>query len=348
VIPEVDRLVAAARSTGAPVAAIELAWDLEEGDGMAVWWVLELRAVVESPGPDHSRYRSVRLTALPATSDRAPLLALVRAVADALAVPLELPDLDDEGARHGSRWIERQAPAPAARYDVQWALTTWSDAGAPVSRSGVTPTVALSGTAACTDVAHRLEREHDASVRPVSVRCVIAGVHAPPWHTSTPRQRPDLPRVEEIRSWRRDGAGPAAIATSLRSCAPAVTPLAIMLAFEAAFALSLDELTPLAAWAAGQLDDRALDTALAPRIAASMPAWDRPGRLRAAHAAGASIAALLRADLAAGANAIYLMKDLCDTFRISLRYAKEAVVTLGAVPDTEIDSILAAAMAGRP
>jgi nicotinamidase-related amidase len=32
VIPEVDRLVAAARSTGAPVAAIELTWDLEEGE----------------------------------------------------------------------------------------------------------------------------------------------------------------------------------------------------------------------------------------------------------------------------------------------------------------------------
>lgn len=343
---EVAQLAVRCGGLGAPIVAIELQWAVRDDlDGVA--WEFEVCAIVVGAGAFDSRFRSQRLRAVRAESsvERAQAAVLARALAARLGVEASVPALDTVGGRVGSRWIEAQGAPPAAPYRVGWELQTWSDAGDRLEETGVSTVLAGSGRAA----RDQLERELMARVggpgRPVFVRSAIDGVDAGGWYCTRPPRPAVAPAADELHTWHRDGHSISTIADTLRARIPRPTVLEIMRAVEGAFMVSLDDLAPVAAWGAGRLSAAELDAALDHMIVARMPDWDRPRRLRVAHARGGSLAAALRAERADGAHSVDLMKSLRTAFAVSLRDAKEAVDRLGSNDDSAVDAALAAAIA---
>ena len=345
---DVTELVALARSLVAPVVAIELQWEVDEDDD-GTRWVLLLCAIVAAPGASHSRFRAHALRMVPAEApdERARAGALATAVATALGVEVRMPALDRCGGTGGSRWIEAQGVGSPAPYVVRWDAYTWSDAGERIDESGELELAATSGEAARAQVEDRVRDRLGAAVRPVFVRTAIDGTSTGAWSSRTPPRSGDVPGTDELRAWHLDGRSIAAIVDAVRARRPAPTPLAIMRALEIAFDVTLDALAPVAARCAERVSSAQLDDAVEPIVVAQRPRWDRPRRLREVHAAGASLAAFLRAERVAGAGTIELMKSLRDAFEISLGDAKIAVGTLGHDRDDDVDAELAAAIAAR-
>lgn len=343
---EVARLAVRCGGLGAPIVAIELQWSVaDELDG--VWWEFAVCAIITGAGALDSRFRSHRLHAVRAETpaERAQAAALARALAAHLGVEACVPALDTHGGPRGSRWIEAQGAPPVAPYQVRWELQTWSDAGERVEEMDETTVLAISGRAARDQLERELMARAGGPARPVVVRSVIDGVDAGGWYCMRPPRPAGLPVADELHAWHRAGHSISTIAGTLRARIPRPTVLEVMRVLEDAFMVSLDALAPVAAWGAGRISAADLDTALDHAIVARRPDWDRPRRLREAHARGGSLAAALRTERADGAGTVALMKSLRTAFSIPLVDAKDVVDRLDGDDDGRDDAVLAAAIA---
>ena len=126
-----------------------------------------------------------------------------------------------------------------------------------------------------------------------------------------------------LRAAAREGAPLSAILASIRATAPAITPLALMVAVAEAFDLAIDTLAPVGAFGRGELAPGGLDAALAPALAARRAHWLVPLALR--ETGGVAIGPVLRAAYPQ-VGVIELMRATMDAFEVGLDAAKEAVI----------------------
>jgi hypothetical protein len=334
---DIANLVAAANALAVPVAAVEAQWEHDEStsDG----WRLDVCVIVEQPGREHARYRSVRLIAPPA----ALAIETARALAAALGVPVAVTSIAERCGLDGSRWLEAQQPA-VADDEVRWEARTWTDDGDRVHQSGTTTWTATSGYQACCSVERAVADDLGAAVRPVDVRARIDDAERWWWHPLGPRS-PRIAEVEELRRSHLAGRSVAELVADLCDRAPDV--LSVMRLLAETFATPLLDLDPVAQFAAGRIDASALDLAIESVVVDNRRVWDRPRRLRAAHERGESLAAALRAERDAGAGTIELILGLREAFGVSLSVAKTVTDRRNPADDPAVDAELAAAIAGR-
>jgi hypothetical protein len=140
-----------------------------------------------------------------------------------------------------------------------------------------------------------------------------------------------LPEAAALRARVRAGESPTTIVHELTSAG--ATTLAVMIAFEHAFDLSID------AFAAAVAD---LD---AP-IGEMQYRWDRPHRLHAAHARGESIVELLHANLERDGS-IRLFVSLLEAFDLDFSDGKE-LIEVACRRDPRFDDMLATAIGRGP
>jgi len=322
----VEELAAAVRRIDSRIG-LELQWDLREDDDMH--WMLALHVIVERPGRDHSRYSTVEIAQFEADEiqQRRDAQGIAAAVAEATALPLHAPPIEDRGGQGDSAWIRTQPEGSPHAYELTWEARWWTDDGEPANAGGVEHVAASSGYNADIQLSRVLERRFPSRPLSLNIRgsggryddigsCVGAG-----W----PASLPDRERVREIAL--TEGCRASGIARGLVARVSELTTLALMIAFSEGFAISLEALAPLAGWRKGALDDAELDAAL-PHIARHREGWDRVRRLRETHAAGKGFAAFLREERR-HAGSVRLGKDLMDAFGISLRDAKELVDDCG-------------------
>jgi hypothetical protein len=331
--------------------AVELQWGTSDyNESLGLWEEeLDLCLIVSAPGWDDSRYRVDKLTSLPAT--HMPERTRARDIASALAAALDLelcaPSLEQAG-QVGSRWIERRGPAPLCDYEVQWEAVFWTDDGDKQTTAGVESSPGSSGKDACYRVDRLVQARLGAGARPLMTRTSIPSL-APRsgWGSVPPEYPKAAPSADELRAHKREGRSASRLLRDALERAPALSALSLMIAFEAAFMLDLERLTEISRHRKGEIEDAALDEALEPRIHQQMPRWNRPFALREARARGTGMAAILRADKAAGEGSIYLILSLREAFALDLGTAKGLVDGVDHRPPAELDAELMAAIAAR-
>jgi hypothetical protein len=317
---DVEELAAAVRRIDSRIG-LELQWDLREDD--RTHWMLALHVIVARPGPQHSRYSTIEITQLEAgeLQQRREAHGIAAAVAEATALPLHAPPIEDRGGQGDSAWIRSQPVGSPHAYKLTWEAQWWTDDGEPANASGVEHVAASSGRAAYILLSRELRRRFPSLPLHTIIRgseeryeafggfCVGAG-----W----PASLPDRERVREIAL--TEGCRASAIARGLVARVPDLTPLTLMIAFEEAFGIQFGELAPLASWRKGTLDDAGLDAVL-PHVADNRDCWNRILRLREAHTSGKSVAAMVREEWR-HAGAVRMCRDLMDAFGFSLGDAK--------------------------
>jgi hypothetical protein len=235
-------------------------------------------------------------------------------------------------------------------FEVTWEAVVTQDDGTDVNHTGTERVRAATPRDACWAVQRRVIDRFDGAHRPVTARAFIGAPSADAstaWG-STQVYPPGVPDPETIRMWRRGARTPAQILRTIRNEAAALAPLAYMLVFERSFAVARGELRAIAGWCRGDLDDDALDAALAPRIDAMKSRWNRPFALREARRTGASVAAVINEDRQRGEGTIYLIVSLREAFPdLSLKAAITVASGAGYSPDAQLDAELEAALAKR-
>jgi hypothetical protein len=320
-----DRLLGVPRRV-----AVELEWDIHEDDDGETTWVLALHAIVEAPGPDHSEYSTVRLAAFPAESldDRREAHRVTAGVAARAGIPWHAPPLDEQGGRGGSAWIRARPPGAPVPYPFAWSARWWSDDGREHATQGTESVSARSGR----DAQIELQRQLEVRFPERPLEMLLEGQRIRILATTSID-------VDAVRATALvEGSRPSRIARSLAGA----SGRSLMIAFEHAFGLRFESLGALARWRAGELDDTALDAALAAAVSGNRATWDRPRRLRELRARGESVAAAIRADRQAGM--IVLIVAAREAFGLSLAQAKELVdrACADASSDAELDGSLGA------
>lgn len=313
----VNELAYKAKAVTAPLLALELQWDLEEDDRGHAYWILELHAIIEASGWDHSRFSTTALTTFPAESidERHKALRLAQALAERCHLPLHAPPLDDKygrGGQGGSAWIRNAGTGPEAPYLVQWDVEWWTDEGVACTEAGTQIVNAVSGEAACRAQSKQLEIRFRS--RPLRYRTYTPDSIAMRWWNYCSPPRPPIEEIREI-AFRETGC-PSRIAHAVVTKSPDMTTLSLMVAFERSFHLWIDSLGSLARWRSGELSDAELDAELAPRIENQRPKWDGPRVLRSALTAGRSVAACIREKLKRGERTICVARQLREAFDI--------------------------------
>lgn len=321
---EIEQLAAAVRCVDRRIG-LELQWETRDDDDALLvrcYWILALHVIIEQPGPAHSRFSTIEVARFEAEEleQRREAHRIAAAVAVETGLPLHAPPVGDRGGQGDSAWIRAQPVGASHAYKLVWEAQWWTDDGEPANASGVEHVSASSGRDADIQLSREMNRRFPS--RPLSVRIhggtpYGSGGEGASW----PADLPDRERVRAIAL--TEGCRASGIARHLVARVPSLTTLELMNAFNQSFSITLETLAPLAAWRSGALDDAALDAAL-PQIARGRDDWDRPRRLREAHAAGKSIAAFLREERRT-AGMVRLAVDLIDAFRIPLRDAKQFV-----------------------
>jgi hypothetical protein len=292
-------LADAVREIVEPRIGLELQWTLRgDDDDPRCSWMLALAVIVEAPGEHHSRYSTIEIARFEAEllDRRQEAHRIAAAVAAATDLTLHARPLEELGGQGDSAWIRAQPTGVPAAYALRWEARWWTDDGVPVDECGTEHVEATSGCAADSTLHRELERRFPR--RPLAVRVRggwryggVTSVDAAPWPTALP----DRERVLDIAL--TEGCRPSLIAGALVARAPDVTALELMVVFQDSFHLWLDTLVPLAEWRRAEIDDAALDSVLAERIAMTRERWDRPRRLREADAARTSISRTVRDEL---------------------------------------------------
>ena len=258
-----------------PLVALELRWE-PRGDEIETFWQLELHAIVAKPGDDHSVYSSVPLYSLPAHTleQRQDTHAIARTIADASALPLHAPAVEDEVPRDYSTWIDRQPAGPMLRYTFTWEARYWTDAGIEEHVRGTDVIEETCGRAARYAIYGQLADRF--APRPLTLELAdrVALTLGAPYPTGLPA----IPQLRELA--RTHACRPSPIARDVVERAPNATALQLMLAFRAAFT-PRGELAPyrvLGAWHTGNADAVVLDDVLTPLITNARRSWDRPSR----------------------------------------------------------------------
>lgn len=290
--------------------AIELQWVLVDDD-----WMLDLHAIVDAPGPDHSAYKAQALDRFAATTvlDREHAHASAEHIAHDLGVPLEAPDLGTLGGKTGSRWIERAAPGPLYGYPLRWTAFGWTDDGEQRETTGRDTMYATSGQAAAEQLADDLVTRLEGG----ALRVFVEGDDDAHARRDSP---PPYPSAAHSRDAVRTLAMTSPPSTIAKALDPSLTAFELIVVFSECFHWWHEELVALAAWHVDR-DDSALDAALAPKVEQTRPTWDRPRRIREAFAAGRSVAALLRAE------------GLFDRIRLFIQMREVFDITLGGVKE---------------
>jgi hypothetical protein len=206
-----------------------------------------------------------------------------------------------------------------ARFAVPWRIKFWEPSGRVAHEAGEELVEAATIETARRDVERRLAARF---APPFELQ--IDGGH---WTRTRAPSPAGVPDAGTLRDRVRAGLAPDVL---FRELAAAVTPLAAMVAFEEAFGLSLDEL-------AGDV---------AARVREMQYRWDRPHRLRVAHARGDSIVDLLHAEHARDGS-LQLFVSLREAFDLAFADAKE-LLELACRRDPRFDEALAAAIGRGP